>query len=343
MEKARRPSLEPGFSLLHWQKLSMDADLTGGVGKADPDDEASWRAWPRAEIRKHSTRDDFWTIIRGKVYNLTQYLPYHPGGVDILMSTAGRDGTALFDKHHSWVSEEALLEACFIGVVAPEENGAPSSPPSPPAAAERAAAKVKWSPTRITWDEANLAANDATLDELRPFQKIALPETPFLYYNDGQGNEGVGSYYNGEHNGAGEPSVSIHSNYLPNFLPPEAVAAEKKSAAGPRQMSVDALRQMLGQLETDDDGRAAYHPKYAAGEMDDYFEAKRQALYAGEARVAAASAGLPDGWVAQLSTSEPREVYFVHEASGASQWERPTCAVVEPVDVEGVATFGTLD
>ena len=33
----------------------------------------------------------------------------------------------------------------------------------------------------------------------------------------------------------------------------------------------------------------------------------------------------------------------VHEASGASQWERPTCAVVEPVDVEGVPTFGTLD
>ena len=98
MEKARRPSLEPGFSLLHWQKLSMDADLTGGVGKADPDDEASWRAWPRAEIRTHSTRDDFWTIIRGKVYNLTQYLPYHPGGVDILMSTAGRDGTALLRR-----------------------------------------------------------------------------------------------------------------------------------------------------------------------------------------------------------------------------------------------------
>ena len=103
-----------------------------------------------------------------------------------------------------------------------------------------------------------------------------MPETPFLYYVDGQGNDGVGSYYDGEHNGAGEPSVSIHSNYLPNFLPPEAVAAEKKSAAGPRQMSVDALRQMLGQLDTDEDGRAAYHPKYAAGEMDDYFEAKRR-------------------------------------------------------------------
>ena len=153
MEKARRPSLEPGFSLLHWQKLSMDADLTGGVGKADPDDEADV-VLVACLARSASTarRDDFWTIIRGKEYNRASWemCRDHPGGVDILEVERGRDGTALFDKHHSWVSEEALLEACFIGVVAPEENGAPSSPPSPPAAAERAAAKVKWSPTRIT-------------------------------------------------------------------------------------------------------------------------------------------------------------------------------------------------
>ena len=43
-------------------------------------------------------------------------------------------------------------------------------------------------------------------------------------------------------------------------------------------------------------------------------------------------------WCGQWQPRWPR-----HEASGASQWERPTCAVVEPVDVEGVPTFGTLD
>jgi cytochrome-b5 reductase len=98
LEKARKVQLEPGFSLPAWMTFSADKDLSGGVGKADLDEEESWKAWPIAEIRKHNTREDFWSVIRGKVYNLTPYLRYHPGGIDILMKTAGNDGTVLFDK-----------------------------------------------------------------------------------------------------------------------------------------------------------------------------------------------------------------------------------------------------
>ena len=98
LEKARKVSLQPGYSLSSWVKLSADADFSGGVGLADPDDEASWKEWPLEEIRKHNSRDDFWTVICGKVYNLTPYLPYHPGGIDILMPTAGNDATVLFDE-----------------------------------------------------------------------------------------------------------------------------------------------------------------------------------------------------------------------------------------------------
>jgi cytochrome-b5 reductase len=94
----RKVQLEPGFSLPHWMKFSKDADLSGGVGKADPEDEGSWKVWPIAEIRKHDGPEDFWSVIRGKVYNLTPYMKYHPGGIDILMKTAGNDGTVLFDK-----------------------------------------------------------------------------------------------------------------------------------------------------------------------------------------------------------------------------------------------------
>lgn len=97
-QMARMVQLEPGFSLPHWMKFSKDADLSGGVGKADPEDEGSWKVWPIAEIRKHDGPEDFWTVIRGKVYNLTPYMKYHPGGIGILMKTAGNDGTVLFDK-----------------------------------------------------------------------------------------------------------------------------------------------------------------------------------------------------------------------------------------------------
>lgn len=43
-------------------------------------------------------RDDAWSSFNGKVYNLTAYLPYHPGGEKELMRVAGRDGTKLFGE-----------------------------------------------------------------------------------------------------------------------------------------------------------------------------------------------------------------------------------------------------
>jgi cytochrome b involved in lipid metabolism len=34
----------------------------------------------------------------GKVYNITPYLEYHPGGIPEIMKGAGKDGTSLFDE-----------------------------------------------------------------------------------------------------------------------------------------------------------------------------------------------------------------------------------------------------
>lgn len=51
---------------------------------------------PPSILKQHNKRDDAWTAIYGKVYNVTAYLPFHPGGVKALMRAAGRDGTKLF-------------------------------------------------------------------------------------------------------------------------------------------------------------------------------------------------------------------------------------------------------
>jgi cytochrome b involved in lipid metabolism len=51
---------------------------------------------PPSILKQHNKRDDAWTAIYGKVYNITAYLPFHPGGVKALMRAAGRDGTKLF-------------------------------------------------------------------------------------------------------------------------------------------------------------------------------------------------------------------------------------------------------
>ena len=53
-----------------------------------------------------------------QVYNITHYLKFHPGGVEILAKVAGKDGTALFLKHHPYVNMRALMEKCLVGRLA---------------------------------------------------------------------------------------------------------------------------------------------------------------------------------------------------------------------------------
>ena len=56
---------------------------------------------PPSILKQHNKRDDAWTAIYGKVYNITAYLSFHPGGVLALMRAAGRDGTKLFGLYIS--------------------------------------------------------------------------------------------------------------------------------------------------------------------------------------------------------------------------------------------------
>lgn len=50
----------------------------------------------RSEISKHSCLSDAWLILFGKVYNITEFLRFHPGGVQILLPFLGKDGSEAF-------------------------------------------------------------------------------------------------------------------------------------------------------------------------------------------------------------------------------------------------------
>lgn len=54
----------------------------------------------KAEVQKHNSSSDCWTIISGKVYNLTDFIARHPGGSEILRA-CGTDATTLFTTRHT--------------------------------------------------------------------------------------------------------------------------------------------------------------------------------------------------------------------------------------------------
>ena len=58
----------------------------------------------------------------GKVYNVTPYMDFHPGGWDELIMGAGRDATDLFNDVHSWVNYESMLAACLVAKLVDRGN-----------------------------------------------------------------------------------------------------------------------------------------------------------------------------------------------------------------------------
>ena len=102
--------LKPGFHLGDWVRLSQAIGVK------------PLRKITRTELALHNSQYDCWTAYKGKVYDVTQYLPYHPGGMPKLMLGAGNDCTAMYNKYHPWVNAETMLAKCMIGILVAEEG-----------------------------------------------------------------------------------------------------------------------------------------------------------------------------------------------------------------------------
>lgn len=70
---------------------------------------------------------DAWTSYQNKVYNITPFLPFHPGGEGELLRGAGKDSAKLFLEYHPWVNWDGMLGECLVGILVSEEDGLQSS------------------------------------------------------------------------------------------------------------------------------------------------------------------------------------------------------------------------
>ena len=71
------------------------------------------------EIAKHNTSVSCYTAINGSVYDLTKWIPQHPGGEAAIKGLCGVDGTAAFNGQHGGAAKQAQIMAGFkIGMLA---------------------------------------------------------------------------------------------------------------------------------------------------------------------------------------------------------------------------------
>ncbi|KAK0264490.1 hypothetical protein LTS09_001969 [Friedmanniomyces endolithicus] len=68
-----------------------------------------------AEVAKHSSRQSCWIVINDKVYDVTSFVPEHPGGSTILLKQAGTDASTEYAKYHSPEVVNDLPPGSFLG------------------------------------------------------------------------------------------------------------------------------------------------------------------------------------------------------------------------------------
>ena len=123
---SRKVELEPGHSPLDWAQLKQRPPTPTFLRGADVPPRLI-KVLP-SELRARNGRRgrDAWGTWQGKVYNLTPYMKFHPGGAGELMRGAGKAGTAetLFNEIHPWVSWDGMLAECLVGVLVSEEEAA---------------------------------------------------------------------------------------------------------------------------------------------------------------------------------------------------------------------------
>lgn len=69
-----------------------------GASGAQPGERATpTRILDLDEVGRHARAEDCWIVVRGKVYDVTTYIPSHPTAARAITDVCGREATAAFE------------------------------------------------------------------------------------------------------------------------------------------------------------------------------------------------------------------------------------------------------
>ena len=94
-----------GIAMLAAAGLAMVAYAPAAV--------AAPKSYTVAQVAKHATAASCWSIVGKSVYDLTKFIPLHPGGPAMIKSLCGKNGTAAFTGQHSGQSTPATTLAKY--------------------------------------------------------------------------------------------------------------------------------------------------------------------------------------------------------------------------------------
>ncbi|MGV8846426.1 cytochrome b5 domain-containing protein [Tessaracoccus sp.] len=67
----------------------------------------------QADVQQHATAASCWSVVDAQVYDLTTWIPQHPGGAEVIKALCGRDGSAAFHNEHASQKEPGATLAEF--------------------------------------------------------------------------------------------------------------------------------------------------------------------------------------------------------------------------------------
>ncbi|CRG83192.1 hypothetical protein PISL3812_00542 [Talaromyces islandicus] len=86
------------------------------------------KVFDAAEVAKHNSAESCWVVLYGKVYDVTDFLSSHPGGVKAILRLAGADATEEYDPiHPPGILEENLKPEALLGTIDPETLPKPAA------------------------------------------------------------------------------------------------------------------------------------------------------------------------------------------------------------------------
>lgn len=102
-----------GSSWSQWSAW-MEGALEGDISRLQG---GKKNMYTMEEVSGHKVREDGWIVIEGKVYDVTEWIPLHPGG-DAILAGLGKDATVLWRRVHPDLSlVRKVMRKYYIGTV----------------------------------------------------------------------------------------------------------------------------------------------------------------------------------------------------------------------------------